>query len=87
MDALSTSADWDTLKQAIIKLGNEGALSVGQVKIALEEGEKAVNRVEGITAKQLANKLNAIIPDECGIIVYSTWVHIDTRTKAYRKGV
>ena len=38
--------------------------------------------------KEIANKLNAIVPnDECGIIVYNTWVHIDTRTKKYRKGV
>lgn len=50
-------------------------------------GMAADIRVNGMTAKEIANKLNAIIPDECGIIVYSTWVHIDTRTKKYRKGV
>ena len=44
-------------------------------------------RMFNMTAKEIANKLNSIIPSECGIIVYSTWVHIDTRTKAYRKGV
>lgn len=50
-------------------------------------GMAADIRVEGMTAKEIANKLNKIIPDECGIIVYDTWVHIDTRTKTYRKGV
>ena len=50
-------------------------------------GMAADIRIKGMTAKEIANKLNAIIPDECGIIVYSTWVHIDTRTKKYRKGV
>lgn len=50
-------------------------------------GMAADIRVNGMAAKEIANKLNAIIPDECGIIVYSTWVHIDTRTKKYRKGM
>lgn len=50
-------------------------------------GMAADIRVEGMTAKEIANKLNKIIPEECGIIVYDTWVHIDTRTKKYRKGV
>lgn len=50
-------------------------------------GMAADIRISGMTAKEIANKLNAIIPDECGIIVYSTWVHIDTRTKKYRKGM
>lgn len=51
-------------------------------------GMAADIRVDGISAKQLANELNAIIPDECGIIVYKSWVHFDVRTgKKYRKGV
>lgn len=50
-------------------------------------GMAADIRIEGMTAKEIANKLNKIIPDGCGIIVYNTWVHIDTRTKTYRKGV
>ena len=51
-------------------------------------GMAADIRVEGMNAKQLANKLNAIIPEECGIIVYKNWVHFDVRTgKKYRKGV
>lgn len=50
-------------------------------------GMAADIRVNGMSAKELANKLNEIVPDECGIIVYSGWVHIDTRAKKYRKGV
>lgn len=50
-------------------------------------GKAADIRIEGMTAKEIANKLNKIIPNECGIIVYNTWVHIDTRNKKYRKGV
>ena len=51
-------------------------------------GMAADIRVEGMTAKQVANKLNEIIPDECGIIVYESWVHFDVRSgKKYRKGV
>lgn len=50
-------------------------------------GQAADIRIEGMTTKEIANKLNKIIPFGCGIIVYNTWVHIDTRTKKYRKGV
>lgn len=51
-------------------------------------GMAADIRVKGMSAKQLANELNAIVPDGCGIIVYSSWVHFDVRTgKKYRKGV
>ena len=50
-------------------------------------GMAADIRVNGMSAKEIANKLNEILPDECGIIVYNAWVHIDTRAKKYRKGV
>jgi uncharacterized protein YcbK (DUF882 family) len=50
-------------------------------------GMAADIRVNGISPKELANKLNAIVPDECGIIVYKSWVHFDVRTNKYRKGV
>lgn len=50
-------------------------------------GMAADIRIDGMGAKEIANKLNAIVPNECGIIVYKTWVHIDTRTEKYRKGV
>lgn len=62
--------------------------AVGGAKYSYHmRGMAADIRVNGINAKEIANKLNAIVPDECGIIVYSTWVHIDTRAKKYRKGV
>lgn len=50
-------------------------------------GMAADIRVNRISPKELANKLNEIIPDECGIIVYKSWVHFDVRTSKYRKGV
>lgn len=50
-------------------------------------GMAADIRVDGISAKELANKLNEIVPDECGIIVYKSWVHFDVRTSKYRKGL
>lgn len=50
-------------------------------------GMAADIRVNGMTPKELANKLNKIVPDECGIIVYKSWVHFDVRTSKYRKGV
>ena len=40
-------------------------------------GMAADIRVNGMSAKELANKLNAIVPEECGIIVYKNWVHFD----------
>lgn len=62
--------------------------AVGGAKYSYHmRGMAADIRVNGISAKEIANKLNKIIPDECGIIVYSTWVHIDTREKKYRKEV
>lgn len=50
-------------------------------------GMAADIRSDGITPEEIANKLNKIVPDECGIIVYKSWVHFDTRTSKYRKGV
>lgn len=50
-------------------------------------GMAADIRVEGMTAKEIAKKLNGIVPNECGIIVYDKWVHFDTRSNKYRKGV
>ena len=50
-------------------------------------GMAADIRVDGMSAKELANKLNAIVPDKCGIIVYKNWVHFDVRTSRYRKEV
>ena len=41
-----------------------------------------------VRVKDIAKKLDEIVKDECGIIVYKNWVHLDVRTgKKYRKGV
>nr|DAG74692.1 MAG TPA: peptidase [Microviridae sp.] len=51
-------------------------------------GMAADIKVNGMTAKEIADKLDKIIANECGIIVYDNWVHFDVRTgKKYRKGV
>lgn len=50
-------------------------------------GMAADIRADGMTAKELAKKLNKIVPNECGIIVYDNWVHFDVRHSKYRKGV
>lgn len=50
-------------------------------------GMAADIRVDGMSAKELAKKLNEIVPDECGIIVYKSWVHFDVRKSKYRKGI
>lgn len=50
-------------------------------------GMAADIRVNGMTPKQVANKLDEIVPDECGIIVYKSWVHFDVRKSKYRKGL
>lgn len=79
-------------KPVIINSGYRTPLrnkEVGGAKYSYHmRGMAADIRVNGMTAKELANKLNEIIPDECGIIEYSTWVHFDVRHgKKYRKGV
>ena len=62
--------------------------TVGGAKYSYHmRGMAADIRINGMTAKEIANKLNKITPAGCGIIVYNAWVHIDTRTKTYRKGV
>lgn len=50
-------------------------------------GMAADIRADGMSAKELANKLNKIVPNGCGIIVYKSWVHFDVRNSKYRKGV
>lgn len=51
-------------------------------------GMAADIRVDGMSAKELAKKLDEIVPNGCGIIVYKNWVHFDVRNgKKYRKGV
>ena len=50
-------------------------------------GMAADIRVNGMSPKELAKKLDEIVPDECGIIVYNNWVHFDVRASKYRKGM
>lgn len=51
-------------------------------------GMAADIRVDGMSPKELAKELDKIVENSCGIIVYSKWVHFDTRDgKKYRKGV
>ena len=62
--------------------------SVGGAKYSYHmRGMAADIVVKSMNAKEVAKKLDKIIPSSCGIIVYNTWVHIDTREKKYRKGV
>lgn len=50
-------------------------------------GMAADIRVTGVSPKEVAKALNKIVPNTCGIIVYDSWTHIDTRVEKYRKGV
>lgn len=78
-------------KPVIINSGYRTPLrnkEVGGAKYSYHmRGMAADIRIGEMSAKEIADKLNKIIPSGCGIIVYNTWVHIDTRTKTYRKGV
>lgn len=60
---------------------------VGGAKYSYHMRGMAVDiRVNGKTPKEVAKALDKITP-ECGIIVYESWVHFDTRHGKYRKGV
>lgn len=62
--------------------------AVGGAKYSYHmRGMAADIRVNDMSAKEVANKLNKIVPAECGIIVYNNWVHFDVRKSKYRKGV
>jgi len=43
--------------------------------------------VKDMTPKEVAKELDKLVPNSCGIIVYKSWVHFDTRNSKYRKGV
>lgn len=63
--------------------------SVGGAKYSYHmRGMAADILVKNMNTKELAKKLDEIVPDGCGIIVYNNWVHLDVRSgKKYRKGV
>lgn len=43
--------------------------------------------VKDMAPKDVAKELNKLAPNSCGIIVYKSWVHFDTRNNKYRKGM
>lgn len=43
--------------------------------------------VKDMAPKDVAKELNKLAPKSCGIIVYKSWVHFDTRNNKYRKGL
>lgn len=60
---------------------------VGGAKYSYHMRGMAVDiRVEGKTPKEVAKALDEIVPT-CGIILYDSWVHFDTRRRKYRKEV
>lgn len=60
---------------------------VGGTKYSYHMRGKAVDiKVNGIPAKKVAEELDKLV-DDCGIIVYKSWVHVDVREERYRKGV
>ena len=61
---------------------------VGGAKYSFHmRGMAADITVKDMTPKDVAKELNKLVPNSCGIIVYKSWVHFDTRNSKYRKGV
>lgn len=82
----------ETIKKPIIITSGyrtpEHNKKVGGAKYSYHIRGMAVDiRVDGMTPKEVAKKLDKIAPDSCGIIVYKSWVHFDVRTSKYRKEV
>lgn len=50
-------------------------------------GQAADIIVEGMNPKEVAQKLDKLVTNGCGIIVEKNWTHFDTREKKYRKGI
>ncbi len=65
LKALSTSAEWDRLRQAILKLGMDGTLSMDQVAVALAKGEQAVRRLDPafVAVAQSSDKVKVAVDD------------------------
>lgn len=61
---------------------------VGGAKYSYHMRGMAVDiKVNGVSTKKVAKALDKLV-EGCGIIVYESWVHFDTRDgKKYRKGV
>lgn len=81
-----------TIKKPIIITSGYRTVShnakVGGAKYSYHtRGMAADIRADGMKPKELAKVLDKIVPNSCGIIVYDSWVHFDTRNTKYRKGV
>lgn len=65
LKALNTSADWDRLKASIVKMGEDGSLSAGQVAVALEKGEQAARRLDPafVAAAQASDKVKVAVEE------------------------
>lgn len=61
---------------------------VGGAKYSFHmRGMAADITVKDMTPKEVAKELDKLAPNSCGIIVYKSWVHFDTRNTKYRKGM
>jgi uncharacterized protein YcbK (DUF882 family) len=82
----------DTIKKPVIVTSGyrtpEHNKKVGGAKYSFHmRGMAADIIVKDMTPKEVAKELDKLVPNSCGIIVYKSWVHFDTRNSKYRKGV
>ena len=82
----------DTIKKPVIITSGyrtpEHNKKVGGAKYSFHmRGMAADITVKDMTPKDVAKELDKLVPNSCGIIVYKSWVHFDTRSSKYRKGV
>ena len=82
----------ETIKKPVIITSGyrtpEHNKKVGGAKYSFHmRGMAADITVKDMTPKDVAKELDKLAPNSCGIIVYKSWVHFDTRNSKYRKGV
>nr|DAI37245.1 MAG TPA: peptidase [Microviridae sp.]DAW67629.1 MAG TPA: peptidase [Microviridae sp.] len=82
----------ETIKKPVIVTSGyrtpEHNKKVGGAKYSYHmRGMAADITVKDMTPKEVAKELDKLAPNSCGIIVYKSWVHFDTRNSKYRKGV
>ena len=65
LKSINTRQEWDRVRESIVQMGKDGALSAGEVAVAIEKGEQAVRRLEPayISASQASQKLKAANED------------------------
>ena len=63
LEAVTTGAQWDTLKASIKAMGEQGVLSAGEVASAIGKGEEAVRRLNPayISAAAASEKIGAAV--------------------------